>query len=377
MMILNKILIVLVISTVLLKFGNAQTTEIQDSIYSKNFEEYRSFSIYTPEDYVKSKDSCVIMFMLDGGLHANYVSASLNYLSQYARTIPDIIVVGIHQKKRFEELGYAPDIIMQQDCHAEDFSDFIIKELYPYIEGQYRVYPFKILAGHSLGANFTLYNLMYNNDFYNAFLAISPDFTRDTMLLHKLYNFDYVQVPKNSTLFVTHEEYLFSEKEKAQLKFKSLIDTISLSFNANYKYNETVNHMSITPLGFIEGVNYIFKDYFLPKETVDNNGLDGIIDHYRQVEKKYGFKLMPDYDLLLNLAYSISFMDGRHREALDIIDYCTQNYNENYMTYWVKAEVYYNMNEPEIAFENFNKAIKLNPDDPDLQERYNTLQSRR
>ncbi|AGH44804.1 alpha/beta hydrolase [Paraglaciecola psychrophila] len=57
---------------------------------------------------------------------------------------------------------------------ANNFLDFIEKELIPYVNKSYRTNNFKILSGHSLGGLLTVYALQSRPYLFQAHFAFSP-----------------------------------------------------------------------------------------------------------------------------------------------------------------------------------------------------------
>ncbi len=57
---------------------------------------------------------------------------------------------------------------------ADNFLKFIETELMPEIEKRYRVTPYKMLAGHSLGGLFAVHAMVTKPDLFNSYIAVSP-----------------------------------------------------------------------------------------------------------------------------------------------------------------------------------------------------------
>ncbi len=162
-------------------FGNAQENQNQqflqevgviDSLYSQILNESRKIYIQLPPSYSpeKNQKKYPVAFILDGEIFLPTVSDVLNYYG--GGFTPEMVLVGIsNEKNRIRDL--TTSTIKTQDGmpyneingKAENFSEFIEKELIPFIERKYPVSNFRTLIGHSYGGLFTIYTLINNTLF--------------------------------------------------------------------------------------------------------------------------------------------------------------------------------------------------------------------
>ena len=80
-------------------------------------------------------------------------------------SISNLIAVGIINTDRKRDLLYVKS--------ADKFLDFIISELIPLTEKDYKVNT-RILYGHSFGGGFTVYAMINKPNYFNYFIASSP-----------------------------------------------------------------------------------------------------------------------------------------------------------------------------------------------------------
>ena len=130
-------------------------------IESRILDETRIIYVYTPYNYAESKKTYPVLYVLDGESSFHHVSGIVQFLSS-SGLIPGLIVVAIPNTNRRRDL--LPVIE-----NADQFLEFIITELTPAIGKQYRTAPYRILAGHSWGAIFTIYSFIKNPQVMNAF----------------------------------------------------------------------------------------------------------------------------------------------------------------------------------------------------------------
>lgn len=122
--------------------------------------EKRPIIIYTPVGYENSTNTYPLLYVLDGSVGTvHYSSAVTSYLSS-VRRCPEMIVVAIPNVNRNRDLtptnsnlnAMKKEIVRRGEWGEGDkFLSFIEKELFPYIESNYRTKPYKIFAGHSFG----------------------------------------------------------------------------------------------------------------------------------------------------------------------------------------------------------------------------------
>lgn len=97
----------------------------------------------------------------------------------YDGFIPEIIVVGVTWGggKVLRSRDYVPSMTGEQQGGggADKFLDFMKKELFPFIESNYRAESDnRTLMGCSLGGLFTLYTLFTHTDMFTGYAAASP-----------------------------------------------------------------------------------------------------------------------------------------------------------------------------------------------------------
>src|SRR6185503_12010488 len=134
------------------------------SIKSTVLGEDRIILVRTPVGYETNKVSYPVLYMTDGDAHMGHTASTIEFLSQNGR-IEELIVVGITNTDRTRDLtpvrstakDPAGNLQAPTSGGADNFLKFIETELIPQIEKQYRVQPYRILAGHSLGGLFAIH----------------------------------------------------------------------------------------------------------------------------------------------------------------------------------------------------------------------------
>lgn len=146
---------------------NAQTRIVR--IESRILGEIRTLHVSVPANYRLARQRYQVTYLLDGHVKPFFdlaVAASGYSLSGDVRdyAMPAQIIVGIEQKDRSNDLNRGD----------EKFTRFLVDEVIPYIDREYRTVPFRTLIGHSLGGRFALLTLCRAPTVFPAVIAISP-----------------------------------------------------------------------------------------------------------------------------------------------------------------------------------------------------------
>ena len=164
---------------------------VLDSIYSSVLNESREVYIqlpayYNPDGNVKYP----VVYIIDGEM---FLPTVCNVHAHYSGGfMPEMVIVGIsNSKNRVRDL--TTSVIETQygmpykaeNGAANKFSEFIEKELIPYIENKYSVTNYRTLIGHSYGGLFTIYTLINNPHLFANYLAIDPSLDWDNQKLLK------------------------------------------------------------------------------------------------------------------------------------------------------------------------------------------------
>ncbi|MCP2027766.1 putative alpha/beta superfamily hydrolase [Flavobacterium sp. HSC-32F16] len=334
--ILRKKQIVLFVFFVFANFGFAQNnSKIEigtiDSISSRILNENRKIWVHLPgsaQNTGFAKQKYPVVYVLDGDAHFSSVVGIIEQLSEINgnTNCPEMIVIGITNTNRTRDLTpthsdvdppFVPENLSEQSGGGEKFTNFLEKELIPYIEGKYPTAPYKTLIGHSFGG-LTVMNILTNHTFlFNSYIAIDPSmwWNHDQFLKEttkKLTNknlagislflgaantmddsMDLIKVKKDTTLFTRHIRSILSLNDFLKQNKKS-------NLNYEYKYYNEDDHGSVPLIATYDGLRFIFKFNKLilsipEKMNFDKAVLSKMEKHYDEVSKHLGYKVsMPE-----------------------------------------------------------------------------------
>jgi len=132
------------------------------------------------------------MYVLDGTSQDQHTTDKLTVLAD-AGLSPSAIVVGLPNTRGNRERDQTPPY-MRRDVNdekspfgaADKFLSFIEKELFPFVEGNYRTSGYRTLSGNSRGGLFVLYSLIEKPDLFQArFCYSTPAWRFDNLMVKK------------------------------------------------------------------------------------------------------------------------------------------------------------------------------------------------
>ena len=147
------------------------------AINSVKLDEKREISIYLPSSYEKNKEKKYpLLLLMDGHYLFDAFTGALTY-GIYWDELPEMIIVGINQStadQRERDVTISPEDGLPIDKGAK-FYEFLTTELLPGIQKDYRIAPFRIIAGHEITGSYINLFLYNNKPLFNAYIALSPE----------------------------------------------------------------------------------------------------------------------------------------------------------------------------------------------------------
>ena len=147
----------------------------------------RPLHIYLPDNYYESNESYPVMYFFDG--HNLFLKEDTTYgttwgLKEFMETWPkDMIIVGIecgHEgyERLYEYLPYPSTWkdLKAENILGEETFQWIINEIKPMIDKEYRTYPFRectAIGGASMGGLMALYGAVHHNRWFSKAACLS------------------------------------------------------------------------------------------------------------------------------------------------------------------------------------------------------------
>ncbi len=164
--------------------------------------------ILLPSGYDDDTKEYPVVYLMDSQWDFPLVK-SIYGEQYYDGFIPEIIVVGVTWGggKVLRTRDYTPTIVERQAATggADKFLDFMKKELFPFIESNYRAdSDHRTLMGCSLGGLITLYTLFTHTDMFTGYAAASPALGWDNGVLNDFEKaFSEKQLKKDVRVYMT------------------------------------------------------------------------------------------------------------------------------------------------------------------------------
>lgn len=360
--------------------GNGQSLinynkPIAVKVVSQLFNQDREVRIYLPKAYNETPISYPVLYVLDGQRKEleQFVMATTDYMLNY-KTIPPFIVVVIPQIKRGFELNPAiPGQNISAIGGADGFLTYL-SDVNGYLKKTYRVAPFNMIFGHSLGGSLATYALFKQPDLFNAYIIASPNYT-----FNKGYYYKSIDslITANSTLVKSKFIYLTAgDQWQVEKNFRAATlkgDTVfKKAMSDRYFFVDSKGYgHNTTPLtAFVDGMSKIFASYWQGGQRLGDDiwGKKGdpatlVLDYYKRLSEQYGYTIKPnlaDYQYYTGKAY------------LDLKDYkSAEKYaTEGLRTYPVDPDLLVVLGDAKAGLQRkedakkiYDKAIELSKDE--------------
>ena len=245
-------------------------------IDSEYVDQTYTIQVGLPYSYDKKERDYPVLYVLDADLSFGLATDVSRWLAWSGQNkVPETIVVGISYGKSLGDWWQkrSRDYTPTKDSSgiwgewpiaggAGDFTQFVKKELMPYIEENYKADPNnRILSGLSFGGLYANYMLFASPDLFNHYILVGP------------------AIPWNNNWLMDHEERYFREHQELNAIVYTAIgefdDPYIMSawheFNARInerKYQGLIwhtkvfpgeNHISVFPSALTHGLRMVFK----------------------------------------------------------------------------------------------------------------------
>jgi len=396
-------------------FAVAQTSSNEivlgkiDSLYSPTLHETRALWIYTPyggTGAVYSAQRYPVVYLLDGDAHFYSVVGMIQQLSQVnGNTIcPEMIVVGIPNTDRTRDLtpthvSAAPNVdsaFVRTSGGGEKFTEFIGKEVIPYIDSHYPTAPYRMLIGHSLGGLMVVNTLFHHPGMFNSYIAIDPSLWWDD---HRLLNEAVHDLAVNSfdgkALFLGVANTMPESLDTATVRMDTSNSTNHIrsilrfadalkkgparGLEWNWKYYGTDNHGSVPLIVEYDALRFFFRFYRLPsfarlRDPAFN--VDSVLTaHFQNVSRHLGYTVAPPEALINQIGYG--FLQQRNfSKARTFFEMNIRNYAKSSNVYDSMGDCYAAEGKTEKAMEYYEKALSIK-EVPETRKKLESLKGKR
>jgi hypothetical protein len=342
------------------------------SIKSTVLGEDRIILVRTPAGYETNKVSYPVLYMTDGDAHMGHTASTVEFLTQNGR-ISDLIVVGVTNTDRTRDLSpvkssdknAAGELQFPTSGGADNFLKFFETELIPEIEKEYRVQPYRILAGHSLGGLFAIHALIAKPGLFNSYVAVSPSLQwENNEALKRAETFLKTQKESKVTLFAS----IGNEPGAIGDAFDKLKDALAKSNIKGFEWQAErmadEDHGSVVLRSHYFGLRKVFDGWQMPRDPQSgafSGGLKGVDAHYKKLSEKFGYSVPTPENVINQLGYQLLFQ-AKPEEAIAVFKANVERYPASANVYDSLAEAYERGGRIDLAEPLYDKARTLDPD---------------
>lgn len=339
--------------------------------------EERTILVRVPPGYETNKQRYGVLYMTDGNAHIGHTSSTVEFLARNGR-MSEMIVVGITNTDRTRDLspthvtttvaGGNSALQFPTSGGGDKFLKFIETELIPEIEKRYRVHPYRILAGHSLGGLFAIHAMISRPELFNSYVAVSPALQWDNQVVVKRAE-DFFKARKEfpATLFMS----LGSEPGPIEDGFYQLKQVLEKNQIKDFEWKAQVlddeDHGSVVLHSHYLAMRKVYDGWQIPRDP----GTGGVVgdfksveEHYQKLSKKFKYNIPVPENLINQLGYQSLFSD-RFDEAIAIFKTNVERYPESANVYDSLAEAYERSGKLELAAPLYEKAQTLGQQNQD------------
>jgi pimeloyl-ACP methyl ester carboxylesterase len=233
------------------------------------------------------------------------------------------------------------DPSMKGSGGANQFTAFLRDELIPYVDSIYPTAPYKILVGHSLGGVLVINTLVHYPKIFSSYIAIDPSLWWDNKVMvsqlclsvdtsdfsdEVLYMTSANLIRGVDSITILNDTTNITNGVRTNFEFYSLLDSTKsiTGINSKFHYYPNETHPTLPLISIYDGFQYIFDFYKRPSfarvSDTTFHAKEILLDHYKKVSDKLGYKILPPDDLIDGIAflYRINNMEQKANEILEL-----------------------------------------------------------
>ena len=358
-------LLVLFSSSAFAQYGGPAKLTIKSSVLGED----RNILVRTPPGYETNKASYPVLYMTDGDAHIAHTSSTAEFLARNGR-MSEMIVVGIPNTDRGRDLS--PTKPKQTGATgapqfptaggADNFLKFIETELIPEIEKRYRVVPYRVLAGHSLGGLFAIHAMLARPELFQSYVAVSPALQWDNQVVVKRAE-DFFQTRKelNTVLYMS----IGNEPGPIDDGFHQLKQILAKNQAKGFEWEAQQmpdeDHGSVVLRSHYAGMRKIYDGWQMPRDPDTGaiaGGMKAVDAHYQKLSDKFRYPVPVPENLINQVGYQHLFAD-QNDEAIAVFKLQVERYPNSANVYDSLAEAYEKMGRIDLAAPLYEKAQTL------------------
>ena len=343
------------------KKSNQISIATKHVINSEILKENRDILISLPADYEKTTANYPVLVLTDGVQNIKHAIGSIELLTRTG-SIPPIIVVGIKSTNRTRDFSPTVSENSPGSGNGPKYLEFIEKEVLTFVKMNYRIHPFTILEGHSLGGLFTAYALMEKPNLFDAHLIMSPSFWwNNEEFIKKSGAFFKANPNLEKAIYFSIGEDESSSKWGMRKELTKFVDSLKANKpkGLRFKHTEFKNegHMSSPLLGTYFGLKWIFSDMLYTDEQIEKYTDEAFLAHEQKMMEKYGSEAKQSAESYVMLSNYVS-SKKKYKSAIIILKRGVEAYDYDIFLKYNLAKAYENNKNIDKAIATYKTAIE-------------------
>jgi tetratricopeptide (TPR) repeat protein len=336
-------------------------------IHSAVLDEDRVLSVRLPPGYERGRLSYPVLFLLYGDQTEGYFAETVSTLERLegGAEIPEFIVVGIHNTDRYGDLLPVRAPGRPGGPGADAFMEFLEKELFPFVESEYRTKPYRLLVGPQAGGPFGLYALACRPALFNALILENPfsaPASRE-LLQTKLREYAAGKPEVKRLVFINYFDRTgFQDHSEANKAMTDALDAFEPVRPEGLRiWQRRLKEPTFVPaLELTQPLRTIFEGFY-PADAAVMEGLPDILTYYGKESESLGFDVDPPPFFLTIKADDLN-REGRLDAAREILEYGRRRYPSDVDYIFRLGNIAFNAGDLDEAEGYFKTAQGLHPD---------------
>ncbi len=259
---LRYYMLVLFLSSIAFIARAQNGVEISDTIYSEILNEKRAIDIRLPMGYeAESTERYDVIYILDGEWNMDNFSF-IHSFAMEDEFVPKVILVSLPNTyidgQNMRDRDFLPLEMKDNERAggADEFIDFLKKEVIPYIDDNYSTNSVNSLYGHSYGGLFSMYTLLSEPDLFENYYCTDPPLGWKNGYLKKIAKDLFAKVPElEKKLWIAGTSRNSSINDMSKFLEKNAPKKLTWQ-TATYP-NE--KHNSVRLKGIYDGIKFCYK----------------------------------------------------------------------------------------------------------------------
>lgn len=365
-------ILILISSAMISSEGDMISIGEEIGIHSEILGENRRLSIGLPYGYDDSGIDYPLLIVLDCGTqtalaHALSTMEILDGKSQ----APQMIVAGIDTGVSVRDYFPLPLESRPGSGRASDFLRFIVSEVIPYMEKEYRVASCRILYGASNAGMFTVYAMLEEGGSFEGFIAASPSLAWFPDYFAQRFS-DYV--PEDRTRLYLNwgsDDIQRIVLDATPELAGALSDAFSGGGSFAYEEIELGGHVPYESLH--NGLRSVFSGWALPDAELFSGGLAGLRLHYENLSGEFGFPVSIPGGKFMTLGQKL-FREGDAAGALEVFTAYRESLPGSSRAWFFSGEANRALEDHMAAAECYRTALEIDSGLTIARERLESLE---